>query len=149
MSKYENNKGRFTKGNTINVGRKHKPETVEKMKKKQKVVAYWKGKHLSESAKEKCRLGKLGEKHWNWKGGITKLENRIRKTAEYRNWRIAVLKRDDYTCVWCRKRGGNLEVDHIKQFAYYPELRFELSNGRTLCRVCHRITDTFGGKHKA
>jgi 5-methylcytosine-specific restriction endonuclease McrA len=33
-----------------------------------------------------------------------------------------------------------LEADHIKPWAYFPSLRFELSNGRTLCRPCHDKT---------
>lgn len=63
---------------------------------------------------------------------------------EYRLWREAVFKRDDWTCVWCFKRGGDLEADHIKSFANHPELRFVLDNGRTLCIPCHKKTDTYG-----
>jgi hypothetical protein len=44
----------------------------------------------------------------------------------------------------CLKRGGELHPDHIKQFALYPELRYELSNGRTLCADCHRKTESWG-----
>ena len=54
--------------------------------------------------------------------------------------------RDNFTCIWCLKKGGNLHVDHIKPFAYFPELRFAIDNGRTLCKPCHQKTDTFGGK---
>ena len=55
-------------------------------------------------------------------------------------WRKAVFERDNYTCQICRVRGKYLEADHIKPFAYFPELRFELTNGRTLCRKCHDKT---------
>ena len=77
------------------------------------------------------------EKHWAWKGGVTPLNRTIRNSIEYREWRTAVFERDDYTCQGCSTRGGWLEADHIKQFAVYPELRLEVSNGRTLCRTCH------------
>lgn len=114
-------------------------------------VSWNKGKHLSDETKEKIRrtqLGKpnykiRGENHYNWKNGKTKLNDQIRQSLEYRNWRRSVFERDDYTCQICRARNGNgvkvyLEADHIKQFAYYEELRFDLSNGRTLCLNCHR-----------
>jgi hypothetical protein len=44
-------------------------------------------------------------------------------------------------------RGGKLNADHIKSWAHYPELRFDTSNGRTLCLSCHHKTDTFGAKN--
>ena len=69
-----------------------------------------------------------------------------RKTLEYRLWREAVFARDNFTCIWCFQRGGKLQADHIKPFALYPELRFALDNGRTLCEDCHKTTNTYGGK---
>ncbi|EPI26147.1 hypothetical protein D352_00121 [Enterococcus faecium LA4B-2] len=30
-----------------------------------------------------------------------------------------------------------LEVDHIKEFEFFPELALELENLRTLCKDCH------------
>jgi hypothetical protein len=61
----------------------------------------------------------------------------IRKSVVYKEWRYEVLNRDNYTCVKCGKR-GNVEADHIKPFSLYPELRFELDNGQTLCKECHK-----------
>lgn len=77
---------------------------------------------------------------------ITPENKRLRRSKEFANWRKAVFERDNYTCQICYVRGGVLHPDHIKQFAYYPELRFELSNGRTLCESCHRKTETWGRK---
>lgn len=97
--------------------------------------SYWKGKKRPELS---------GEKHPQWKGGITPINHLIRKSLEYKLWREAVFKRDNYTCVFCGQKGGNLEADHIKPFADYPELRFAIDNGRTLCKKCHHKTETFG-----
>lgn len=72
-------------------------------------------------------------------------ENKIiRKSFEYKLWRESVFERDNYTCVECGTRGGELNADHIKPFAYYHKLRFDINNGRTLCVACHRKTSTFG-----
>lgn len=88
----------------------------------------------------------VGENHWNWQGGKTKSLKRLRGTSEYISWRKSVFERDEYTCVLCNVRGVTLNADHILPFAFFPELRFDISNGRTLCEECHRNTDTFATK---
>lgn len=65
------------------------------------------------------------------------LDRLARYSLETTTWRKAVFNRDDYTCQMCGVRGTYLEADHIKPWAYFPHLRHELSNGRTLCRKCH------------
>lgn len=88
-----------------------------------------------------------GERHWNWQGGKTAEADRIKNSLEYRLWRIAVFTRDNFTCIKCGdNRGGNLEADHIKPQSKYPELRFAIDNGRTLCVDCHKQTETWGKK---
>lgn len=103
-----------------------------------------KGKHFT--LEHRRQLGARGEKHHWWKGGITELNKKIRTSLDYRIWRQAVFTRDDYTCQGCGHRGGELNADHIKPFSLFPESRFELSNGRTLCKPCHFATSTFGSK---
>ena len=76
------------------------------------------------------------ENHWNWRGGITPKNVILRNCPEYKLWHKAVLERDGWACIWCGSK-ENIEADHIKPFAMYPELRFAIDNGRTLCRKCH------------
>ena len=71
-----------------------------------------------------------------WRGGITKFTQRGRGSKKYKNWRMAVLERDNFTCVWCSST-DKLEADHIKRWSKYPKLHYVVKNGRTLCVQCH------------
>ena len=97
---------------------------------------WMKGKKGNKGTFKKGQFSK--EKHPLWKGGITPINQVIRHSDNYSVWRKAVFERDDYTCQFCKKRGVKLEADHIKPFALFPELRFAIDNGRTLCKECHR-----------
>lgn len=79
---------------------------------------------------------------------------RDRSCKEYTNWRKCVFDRDNYTCQKCGQIGGTLNAHHIKHYKDYPKLRYELSNGVTLCEKCHRElhkkerSDSIGKFHK-
>lgn len=66
--------------------------------------------------------------------------NFYRRSKWYKT-RAKVLKRDRYQCVWCRELGKvttqRLEVDHIEELDKRPDLAYDLSNLRTLCKDCH------------
>lgn len=77
----------------------------------------------------------------NWRGGLTEgLRKKAMSRREYKAWRTAVLERDGYRCVRCGIMDVVLCADHIKSWAYHPELRYAVENGRTLCVTCHRLT---------
>jgi len=123
------------------------------------------GTHPSEETRQKRSLALKGKVAWNkgkkwpeksganapgWKGGVSTINHILRHSLEYRLWRTAVFERDNYTCIWCKVRFTKgitgdikLNADHIKPFAYFPELRFAIDNGRTLCEDCHKTTDTY------
>lgn len=61
----------------------------------------------------------------------------LRQTKEYRDWRKAVFERDRYTCLHCGDTESELNAHHIKPFSIYPESRFDINNGLTLCKKCH------------
>lgn len=98
------------------------------------------------SAEHRRKIGESQRGHLanNWRGGVYKEEDAQRRRASYKQWRKNVFERDGYTCVLCGKRGGELNADHIKSFALYPDLRTDVSNGRTLCVPCHKSTSTYG-----
>lgn len=88
------------------------------------------------------RKGHTGEGSPNWIADRTQLSDRRhseRQSLPYIEWRKSVFERDEYTCQQCGVVGGYLHAHHIKEWEYYPELRYEISNGMTLCRrPCHK-----------
>lgn len=48
-----------------------------------------------------------------------------------------ILIRDDYTCAWCSKVGGDLNVHHIELWSVRTNRRFDRTNLVTLCKPCH------------
>lgn len=106
-------------------------------------------KHTKESKKKMsmAKLGNGGSTHWNWKGGYSEAY-RLRRSVQYEQWRKSVFERDEYTCKGCHIKGGYLTAHHIKSFAYFPNLRFEITNGITLCEPCHSATDNYKGRAK-
>lgn len=112
---------------------------------------------------------KKSNEHWNWKGGTSDFRKRINSSIEYKNWRKQIFKRDGWECKLCGKHGGLIDAHHIKpfsvilreflyqynQFSIFDDketlLRLALSyrdfwdidNGCTLCRDCHKETPSY------
>lgn len=136
------------------LGKKHSIVTKRKIGKANRISL--RGRKLSDETKAKMRIIAIknknrppvrrGEDSHFWKGGITPINEKIRKSVEYALWRKAIFERDKYACIFCGKKGGELHADHIKPFAFFPELRFAIDNGRTLCRECHKKTPTYGSR---
>jgi 5-methylcytosine-specific restriction endonuclease McrA len=79
-----------------------------------------------------------------------------RESEIYDAWRKAVYERDEYTCQKCgktRSDGIKLNAHHKEKFKNNLELRFDISNGVTLCEDCHYEEDfgddKNGGVHPA
>lgn len=128
-------------------GRKGRKMTLEI---KEKIRIAHIGKKMPPVSDEwrKKQRARTGEKAGGWAGGVTPANQIIRGSFEYKLWRRSVFERDNFTCIWCGQVGGKLNADHIKPFAFYPELRFAIDNGRTLCVPCHKKTNTFGYRCK-
>lgn len=93
-----------------------------------------------------AKLGLVGEAHWNWRGGSGSQRKIEMRRDAYIQWRKEVFKRDNYTCQLCGVRGTILHADHIQPWSSHPDLRYEISNGRTLCVPCHHMTPSFPKK---
>jgi len=149
--------------------RKHntKPnKTSYKKGHKKHPKSFGKGSKMPESAKEtlrQIRLGKTGKLTPNWKGGLTDLTRCIHSLDKYKEWRLAIFIRDNWTCQNCKKIGVYLEPHHIKSLkviikennlvnsdnAIKCKELWDINNGITLCKDCHKLTDNYAGKsHK-
>lgn len=124
-------KGLFEKGHIDFVPpekRGHSIQTIQKLKIAQR------------------KINRKGENSPNWKGGKRSERKKAMSSYQYKEWRISVFVRDGYKCQSCGIKGGYLEADHIKPWCAYPDLRYDIDNGRTLCKPCHIKQDTYGAK---
>lgn len=117
---------------------KHTEETKQKIR-ESKV-----GRVASKDTVEKMRVGtirrydRVGRKEYKRYVHVT--------DSKYVEWRSSVFTRDNWTCQMCRSSGCYLEAHHIKSWAEYPALRYELTNGMALCKECHALTDNYKNK---
>lgn len=135
----------FEKGNTaLRFSGKHHTEKTKKIQSDQKKInnPMWNEntrKKLSET-RIRLEIGK-GPKNVNWKGGISPENVKIRGSKK------------------CRSRSEKgkyvyLNVHHIIPFSENKNLRFDINNGETLCKECHkkieseRMMGNFYGKRK-
>lgn len=82
-------------------------------------------------------FGKIGNLNPNWKGGVSYWRKEFYNSIPYKEFRRAVLLRDNYTCQKCGSKKRCLHVHHIESFSEHPDLRLDSSNGITLCFNCH------------
>jgi len=104
----------------------------------------------------KWRRGK-NNPHFKGNEAVCLLKKRIRGIAEHKEWHKDILRRDNWTCQCCGDK-RNIEVHHLKSFfdiykefnlktiedARNCEILWDITNGQTLCRRCHRKTDSYG-----
>src|SRR5574343_66234 len=159
----EGHKMGFQRGHKLNAGEKFEKGNVPWNKGKMGTFSHTeehkryisqklKGIKRSESTKKKMSESQSGvsrpyakpphysgAQHYNWKGGKDLENRRLKASPEYRCWRDAVYKRDRYSCQTCglHCNSKNIVAHHIYGWADFPNLRFDINNGLTLCRSCH------------
>lgn len=98
------------------------------------------GVPLTEEHKRKCSIALSGSNHPNWKVDRTQLKTSEKKhlDSRYIEWMKAVKHRDMWKCrLACDECEGKMEAHHIYDWTNYPELRYQLKNGITLCHAHH------------
>lgn len=126
-----------------NKGRKHSEETLIKMRGR---ISHNKGKKMSDEQKLKISISRKGktakENHPQWITDRAKLKkytgSEERRSPIYKAWVKDVRDRDNWKCRLLNKEcSGRLEVHHIFGFTEYPELKYIINNGITLCHFHH------------
>ncbi len=132
--------------------KKHTPEAREKMHNAQLGNTKSLGRKPTKQMSIKLSNAFKGNKCHFWKGGVTPLRLMIRVLLEYKLWKRQIFERDNFTCKECNKRGGYLEAHHKKSFSQIVEENnvtnleqaqqceelWNVDNGVTLCKKCHR-----------
>lgn len=105
--------------------------------------------HLGKSQTEEHKINRVesrkkntpypfGKNHFNWKGGVTPINHKVRNSLELKLWKKMCLERDNFTDKKTNIRGGDLEIHHINNFTNFPELRTSIENGITLSKKTHK-----------
>lgn len=85
-----------------------------------------------------------GPDHPSWNPNLTpeerakRINHRHIDDAKAVAWRKAVFARDNHTCQKCYTKQSPFNVHHLNSWAKYPEQRYDLTNGITLCDSCHK-----------
>lgn len=129
-----------------NRGKKRKPCTNETKRKIGLANSIsLKGRKLSKETKLKISKACMGSKNHGWKGGITSKNQKIRDSEEYKNWRLKVFFRDNFTCKKCNIKDETAQAHHVYNFII-KELRFQTRNGITFCEKCHKLFHKIYGR---
>lgn len=91
------------------------------------------------------------ENHPNWRGGITEISKKIRRTREYNQWVKSIYERDNFTCQFTGMKDVRLAAHHKKPLKTIieehniktlddalncPEI-WDISNGITMSAAYH------------
>jgi 5-methylcytosine-specific restriction endonuclease McrA len=102
----------------------------------------WGNAHTPEANAKK---GHKGSEHPQWIPDRSMVK--FRRRYEMTKWTRSVFERDDFTCQSCGVHGGKLQAHHIKSYSNFPDERWNIGNGVTLCISCHKKTPNYGGRY--
>lgn len=90
-------------------------------------------KFCSKPCADEGGLRYFGPDNWKWTGN----PRRKHRESQQASWARKVISRDKATCQNCGATGVELQAHHVKPYEDHPDLRWEVSNGLTLCAPCH------------
>lgn len=103
------------------------------LKPNQPITTFRKQKFCSKPCADVGGLRYSGPDNWKWTGNPRRKHRESKQSA----WARKVISRDQATCQRCGAQGVELQAHHLMPYKDHPELRWELSNGLTLCAPCH------------
>jgi 5-methylcytosine-specific restriction endonuclease McrA len=117
--------------------------------KQYKVIPY--REKISKFCSYKCRgdwraKNLIGEKSFNWQGGVTPHTKRRCNYAKWIKLRKEIYKRDNWTCQRCFKHCRNKEIQCHHIVPYRISKNNHKSNLITLCKKCHTTIEPRGKK---
>lgn len=149
----------------IKKGTKHSKETIQKIisantgkkrnkKFREKMREINLGRKLSKEHRKKISHSNLGKTAWNsglkgylagiksphWVKDRSELRTDRRKAydSRYKIWMKEVKDRDEWKCrIDNDECSGRLEAHHILPWSKFPELRYNINNGISLCHYHH------------
>lgn len=150
---YRNAQTRRMKGNKILKGFKFSEESKKNLSAIQKILS-------NKPKRKEIFSGRLMGNKFNFKGRNTLLYQKIKSSKYYKDWRKYIFKRDSFLCQECNSK-ENIEAHHIIGFMYILRkfnirtieeahscnILWDLNNGQTLCKECHKKTYNYRNKN--
>lgn len=104
-----------------------------KQHKTEAISSFRSRKFCSKDCADKGGFRYEGKTHPNFKVDSRRKADRGKHGA----WARSVISRDNGTCQKCGIRNVEVHAHHIEPFADFPEKRWDINNGITLCYRCH------------
>lgn len=97
------------------------------------ISVFRKQKFCSKPCADAGGLRYFGPDNSKWTGNPRRKHRESKQAA----WRRAVINRDRATCKLCGATDTELHAHHLKSYLEFPALRWEITNGQTVCAPCH------------
>lgn len=88
---------------------------------------------------------KRADQHPKWKPELSAWDRRHEREPENQLWRREIVRRDGNKCVACGST-EDIHAHHLRSYTLHPEIRYEMSNGVTVCGGCHRSYHSHVGR---